>query len=48
MQRQIPPERPFHCTAPTSIANRIYAQAMPDDDTSAANEWAGLIDGPVQ
>jgi integrase len=34
--------------ADPSITNRIYAHALPDDDTRAANEWDGLIDGPVQ
>jgi integrase len=34
--------------ADVSITNRIYAHAIPDDDLRAADEWDGLIDGPVQ
>ncbi len=34
--------------ADVSITNRIYAHAIPDDDLRAADEWDGLLDGPVQ
>jgi len=34
--------------ADVSITNWIYAHAIPDDDLRAADEWDGLIDGPLQ
>lgn len=34
--------------ADVSITNRIYAHAIPEDDSRAADEWDALIDGQVQ